>query len=188
MKVADKAKQGIRVVINDGKTGNSFQREVAKEVEGALAGRKIGDSFDGGIVGLPGYKLVVTGGSDNAGFPMRAETPGQKRVKVVIATGAGVKHPPHGSKLKKLVSGNTIGALTAQVNAKIAEAGPQKLEELGFTPKVKEGKAPKEPKAPKPAEAAAKEEKKPEAKESKPEAKAEQKAEAKPEQKAEAKK
>jgi len=37
----------------------------------ALNGLVIGDEFDGAIVGLDGYTLKITGGSDKNGFTMK---------------------------------------------------------------------------------------------------------------------
>lgn len=136
--MAEKGSTAVRVVINDAKTGNSFQRELPADKQGALVGKKIGEKFEGGLVGLTGYSLQVTGGSDEAGVPMRKDVPGQKRVKAIIGGGAGVRRAPKGAKLKKLVSGNTISAAIRQVNAKIVDYGPQTLEQLGFTAKKPE--------------------------------------------------
>ncbi|MBI3587702.1 30S ribosomal protein S6e [Candidatus Micrarchaeota archaeon] len=146
----------MKIIANDVKNGVSFQKEVPKEKEGALAGKHIGEKLDGGIIGMTGYTLQITGGSDNAGFPMRKDVPGQKRQKVYLTGGTGAKHVRHGNRIKKIVSGNTIGTITMQVNAKIAEYGPTPLAELGFahTPKSKEekekAKAEKAAAAPKP--------------------------------------
>ena len=131
----------MKIVVNDVKGKQSYQREVPKDKEGALVGRKIGEKVEGGIVGLAGYALQITGGSDVAGFPMRKDVPGQKKVKVVTGRGVGLRRARKGTKYAKNVSGNTIAAGTAQVNAKIVEYGPQALDALGFVPKPKEAKA-----------------------------------------------
>jgi len=130
----------MRVVINDSKTGASFQREVPKERESVFYGKKIGDVFDGGIVGLDGYKLQITGGSTKDGVPMRADIPGQKRVTAVLAKPPGVRGLRKGQKLKKSVAGNTVSLETAQLNAVIKEFGSKTLSELGFEAKKKEKK------------------------------------------------
>jgi len=128
----------MRVVINDPKTGTSFQREVPKERESVFYGKKIGDIFDGGIVGLDGYKLQITGGSTRDGVPMRADVPGQKRVTAVLANPPGVRGLRKGQKLKKSVAGNTVSLETTQLNAVIKEPGSKTLSELGFEVKKKE--------------------------------------------------
>ncbi len=127
----------MRLNVSDGKTGFTYQKEVPKEKEALLLGKKIGDKVDGDIIGMAGYKLQVTGGSDGAGFPMRHDVPGQKRVKAVLGYGPGVRISRKGEKRKKLVAGNTIAAATMQVNAKIFEHGSAALDSLGFTLKPK---------------------------------------------------
>ncbi len=132
--------------VSDGKTGNTYQKEVPKEKEALLLGKKIKDVIDGDIVGMAGYKLHITGGSDNAGFPMRHDVPGQKRVKAVLGYGPGVRISRKGEKRKKLVAGNTIAATTMQINAKITEYGGATLDSLGFALKPKEAKKAEEKK------------------------------------------
>ncbi|MEM0475235.1 MAG: 30S ribosomal protein S6e [Candidatus Norongarragalinales archaeon] len=130
----------MKIVINDVKTGHSFQKEVDKNKEGLFIGKKIGAEFDGGIVGLEGYKLVITGGSDKDGTPMRADVAGQKKASAVIGRGCGARRLAKGVRVKKRVCGNTISANIVQINAKIKDYGSKPLSELGFTPKVKEKK------------------------------------------------
>ena len=79
----------------------------------------------GEIFDLTGYEFEITGGSDNAGFPMRRDVAGIARKKIAIVKGVGLKKPKKrwGMKLKKTVSGNTINAKTAQVNLKVIKAG-----------------------------------------------------------------
>ncbi len=128
----------MRVVINEVKTGASFQREVPKERESVFYGKKIGDVFDGGIVGLDGFKLQITGGSNKDGVPMRADVAGQKRVTAVLANPPGVRGLRKGQKLKKSVVGNTVSLETVQLNAVIKEYGSKTLSELGFKTKKEE--------------------------------------------------
>ncbi len=130
----------MKVVIADVKSGKCYQREVAKEQEGQLVGRKVRDTFDGGIVGLPGFKLAITGGSDVAGVPMRKDVAGSRRVKAFLSGGTGVRGLRKGGRKVKLVAGNTVSAQVAQLNAKIVEYGAKALEELGFVLTSKEKK------------------------------------------------
>ncbi|MGB9577164.1 MAG: 30S ribosomal protein S6e [Candidatus Micrarchaeia archaeon] len=130
----------MKLVIADPKTGNCFQRELDKAREPQLYGKKIGDAFDGGIAGLEGYKLEITGGSDKDGFPMRPEVHGVRRIQSLLSSGPGVRGLGKGQRKKKTVVGNTVGAHTMQLNTKIIEYGSKTLAELGFTPKPKEKK------------------------------------------------
>ncbi len=126
----------MKIVFSEGK--QSFQ----KDYEGkALVGKKISDEFEGGILGLDGYKLKITGGSAKDGSPMHPAIAGQKRIKAVLGRGTGARHLPRGKKVKKGVAGNIVSEGISQINAKITAKGSKTLAELGFTPKPKEVKA-----------------------------------------------
>jgi small subunit ribosomal protein S6e len=111
----------MRMVISDAKTGKSYNTEVEKGKEVFLIGKKIGDTFDGGFVGISGFKLELTGGSDKDGFPMRPDISGQARTQALIGSGPGVHTRFKGEKRKKTVCGNTISQSTMQVNCKVVE-------------------------------------------------------------------
>ena len=128
----------VKFVINDPKTGKSIQKEMEDKTVSGIVGKKIGDEIDAGILGLPGYKVTVTGGSDKNGFGMRKDIEGATRKKILIAHGPGYKYNK-GIRRRKSIRGNTISTETAQVNAKITKAGPKKLEDLlGATEEKKE--------------------------------------------------
>ena len=94
-----------------------------------LAGKQIGESFDGGLIGLPGYKLEITGGSDKSGFPMRESIEGSERRRVLIEEGAGVQ-TSGGVQRRKSVRGNTVSDEIQQLNTKVVEEGDEPVEEL----------------------------------------------------------
>lgn len=131
----------MKMVVSDSSTGKSYQREVPKEQEGLLVGRKVGQKLEGGIIGLGGYELQITGGSSAAGFPMRGEIPGSKRMNALLSAPPGVRGLKKGQRKKKPVVGGVVAASTMQLNAKIVSKGPKSLEELGFVTKAKEGAA-----------------------------------------------
>ena len=120
----------MRIVISDTKTGKTYQKEVPKEKEAALTGKKIGESLEGDEVGLPGYTLQLTGGSDIAGFPMRMDISGARRMKPLISDGIGYRAARPGTQKRKTVRGNTYSPDVVQVNAKVVKAGTSSLEEL----------------------------------------------------------
>jgi len=130
----------MKIVVSDPESGKSFQREVPKEQEGQLVGRKVGDKMEGGIIGLEGYSLQITGGSNSSGVPMRKEIPGSKKMNALLSMPPGVRGLRKGQRVKKAVVGGTLAATTAQVNAKIVGKGAKPLEELGFVTKPKEAK------------------------------------------------
>lgn len=129
----------FKAVINDGKSGNTYQVNVTGHHANSLIGKKIGDVVDGIFVGLPGYKLTVTGGSDKDGFPMRKDLPGPRRKKLLVVRGHGFNTPEIGLRKKKSFRGNTIAPDTVQLNMKISTIGAKSIEEL-----IKKEEAPKQ--------------------------------------------
>ncbi len=106
----------FKIVINDPKTGKTYQKAVNEE---ALIGKKIGDKIAGSLIGIPDFELEITGGSDNAGFPMRKDIQGSGRKKALLTSGTGVHIKRDGKKVRKTVMGNTINSNIVQVNMKI---------------------------------------------------------------------
>lgn len=120
----------FKAVINDVKSGKSYQVNVTGHHANSLIGRKIGDVVDGIFVGLPGYKLAITGGSDKDGFPMRKDLPGPRRTKILMSKGVGFRAAGEGVRVRKSVRGNTISPETVQINMKVKAAGSKSIEDL----------------------------------------------------------
>jgi len=118
-----------RIVIGD-KDGKSYQKELAADKLNALLNMKIGDEFDGGIVDVPGYRLLISGGSDKDGFPMRKGVHGQKRKQLLVAEGPGYFPEMKGGRKKKSIRGEVIATDIAQINVKIVKAGTKPLAEI----------------------------------------------------------
>ncbi|MFQ6020529.1 MAG: S6e family ribosomal protein [Candidatus Aenigmatarchaeota archaeon] len=121
----------FKIVISDPKTRKAYQIE--KELP-ILIGMKIGDTFDGSPLGLTGFKLEITGGSDKDGVPMRKDLEGTMRRKALLTKGTGfrgykikkkrgkkIKVKIKGMRKRKYIRGNTISNDIAQVNVKIIE-------------------------------------------------------------------
>jgi small subunit ribosomal protein S6e len=120
----------MKLVISDPKDGKSYQVEIPKESEARLVGTKMGQTIDAGFLGAPGYKLLVTGGSDKEGFPMRSDIPGARRGKFLLSSGQGFNPRHSGDRKRKTVRGNTLSDETMQVNTKVSEYGEKPLAEL----------------------------------------------------------
>ncbi len=120
----------VKFVINDPKTGKSYQKEVEQSKIEALFGLKIGDEFDGGIIDLPGYKLKITGGSDKDGFPMKKGVEGTGRKRLLLSGGVGYNPKEKGVKRRKTVRGEMIAEDIAQINCMVVKVGKQSLDEL----------------------------------------------------------
>jgi small subunit ribosomal protein S6e len=96
----------------------------------SLVGKKIGEEFDGIFVSLPGFKLILTGGSDKDGFPMRPDLPGQRRKKVLVSKSLGFRPKDNGVRRRKTLRGNIISPDIVQINMKITTHGSKNIEEL----------------------------------------------------------
>jgi len=120
----------FRVVISDPQSGKAYQVEAKDAAANKFLGRKIGDVVDGDAVGMPGYSIEITGGSDREGFPLRRDLPGSKRRKILIAGGTGYHPLEKGRRKRKSVHGRDISADVGQINAKITERGAKPVEEL----------------------------------------------------------
>ena len=110
------------------------QKEVTHQIEvedgKALNGLVIGDEFDGGIVGLDGYTLKVTGGDDKNGFTMKKDVPGTRRIKSLLSGGIGYHPKSDGVKRRKTVRGNTIADDIVQVNTVVVSAGSKAIADI----------------------------------------------------------
>ena len=132
----------FRVVVSDPNSGKAYQLELKDPGASKLLGKRIGDKIEGDILGMPGYSMQVTGGSDREGFPMRADLPGSKRRRILLSTGTGYHPVAEGKKRRKSIHGKDISADIGQINVKVVEAGAKPLDELlGKSPKEE---APKE--------------------------------------------
>jgi small subunit ribosomal protein S6e len=120
----------FRIVISDPKSGKAYQVELKDPGAGRFLGRRIGDKIEGDMLGLPGYSVQITGGSDREGFPMRADLPGTKRREILIAGGTGYHPTAEGRRRRKSIHGREISPDIGQINVKIAEAGSKPVEEL----------------------------------------------------------
>jgi small subunit ribosomal protein S6e len=105
----------FKLVLSDPKSGKSEASEVKDAGAQFLIGRRIGEVIDAASVGLTG-KIMITGGSDRAGFPMRSDTLGGGKNYVLLTRGVGYRNKEEGVKKRKLVRGNTITEETYQVN------------------------------------------------------------------------
>lgn len=110
----------FKLVVSDPRTGRSISQELKDQLAQPLVGLKIGDVFDAEVIGIPG-KIKITGGSDKAGFPMRADVLGGVKKYVLLTKGTGLRKAEKGERRRKLVRGNTITDEIYQVNAVLIE-------------------------------------------------------------------
>ena len=127
----------LRVTISDPKTGKSYNKVMTDNI---FLNRKLGESVNGNLIGLDGYELKITGGSDSAGFPMRKEIQGFGRKKPLLKDSTGFNAKKKRTKHKaqhhyylakrKTVRGNTVSDATAQVNLSVVKHGGQALDAI----------------------------------------------------------
>ena len=116
----------FKVVVSN--KAETYQTEV--DDTKALNGLVIGDEFDGGIVGLDGYTLKITGGSDKNGFTMKKDVPGTRRIKSLLTGGTGYHPKADGVKRRKTVRGNTIADDIVQINSVVVSEGAKPIAEI----------------------------------------------------------
>ena len=107
-----------------------------------IVGKKIGDEFDGEVIGLAGYTLKITGGTDKDGFSMHPSLKGQGKKKIILTGPPGFHPKRSGQRKRKMVCGSTISSDIVQVNVKITniKAGAKSLSELPQKPKQEKAK------------------------------------------------
>jgi len=118
----------FKLVISEGK--DSHQIEVPAAESKQLLGLKIGEEFDASNLGLNGYTLKITGGSDKNGFPMKKDVEGPRRIKSLLSGGTGFKPKRDGQRRRKTVRGNTISDDIVQVSTVVSKKGKKSIDEL----------------------------------------------------------
>lgn len=119
------------VVVGDPESGTSYQLETEDQDANRFLGRSIGEEVEGGAVGLNGYTLEITGGSDEAGRPLSDSVAGAS-LQEVLMTGrqTGYKPTRDGERRRITVRGREVSDAVAQVNAAIVDRGDADVEEL----------------------------------------------------------
>ncbi|MAG45708.1 MAG: 30S ribosomal protein S6e [Nanoarchaeota archaeon] len=127
----------LKLVINN-KDGKSYSKTLPDS--STLIGKKIGDSVNGDLVGLTGYELKVSGGSDNSGSPMKPGLDLSGKKKIFAKAGLGINPKNKGNYIRKTLAGNTVHEKTAQVNLIVTQKGKKALNDLlGKKEETKEG-------------------------------------------------
>jgi len=128
----------FKINVSD-KTGKTYKIEsespnlVGKELHNKIPGTDISPDFSG-------YKLEITGASDKSGFTAMKEVEGIGLKKVLLSYGKALHKKPKGEKkkgskpaglrMRKTVRGKVISPAIVQINLKVLEEGPKKLEEI----------------------------------------------------------
>ncbi len=120
----------FRVVVSDANAGKAYQIEVSGASANTFIGKTIGSEIDGSVVGLSGYTLKITGGSDKGGFPMRSTLPGPKRKKLLVTGGSGFHPEEDGLRKRRSIRGSEVAGDIAQINTTVANYGSTPIDSL----------------------------------------------------------
>ena len=120
----------FQVSVADPDSGATYRQEIDGQDANRFLGREIGEEVDGGAVGLDGYTIEITGGSDNTGRPLRPDVAGSTLKEILLTGGVGYKPARDGERKRVTVRGRELSDEVAQVNAKIVEHGDADPEEL----------------------------------------------------------
>jgi small subunit ribosomal protein S6e len=118
----------FKVIVSDPEDGTSKVIELEEAKAAPLIGRRIGETIDGAVVDMPAYKLIIRGGSDTDGVPMRPNVHGGGRRKVILSGGAGFNPKRKGERKRKTVRGDIITDEITQINTKIALKPKKKVD------------------------------------------------------------
>jgi len=118
------------VAVSDPEDGTTYQIDVSDQDANRFMGREIGEEVDGGAVGLDGYTLEITGGSDDAGRPMREDVRGADLKSLLLEGGTGFNPSRDGERKRVTVRGREVGEATRQINAVVTGRGDTPVDEL----------------------------------------------------------
>lgn len=112
----------VKLIVSDPKSGKSQVFELEGGKVRPFIGLRLGETVDGSLVGLNDAKLLLAGGTDKDGFPMRGDVQGGVKTRVLLSRGPGFSPRMEGERRRKTVRGNLITEDVAQLNLKIVEA------------------------------------------------------------------
>lgn len=118
------------VAVADPEAGDTYQVEVDGQDANRFVGREIGEDVDGGAVDLEGFTLELTGGSDDAGRPLRGDVRGTELKSILLEGGTGFNPERDGQRKRVTVRGREISDAVRQINATITEYGDGDVAEL----------------------------------------------------------
>ena len=118
------------VAVSDPEDGMTYQLDASEQDANRFIGREIGEEVDGSAVGLDGYTLELTGGSDDAGRPMRGDVRGASLKEVLVEGGTGFNPSRDGERKRLTVRGREVSDATRQINATITGRGDESVDDL----------------------------------------------------------
>ncbi|HZY91300.1 MAG TPA: S6e family ribosomal protein [Thermoplasmata archaeon] len=118
----------FKLVISEGP--QSYARAVGDPQSAGFLGKRIGETIGGELLGLTGYTLKITGGTDKSGFALRPEIPGARQTRVFVGEGFGFAAPRRGMRKRRSFRGGQVSEDTVQINMTVEQKGTKPLGEL----------------------------------------------------------
>jgi small subunit ribosomal protein S6e len=118
----------FKLVISQAAT--SYARAVQDPQSAGFLGKRIGETVGGELIGLSGYTLKITGGTDKSGFPLRPDVPGARQTRIFVGEGFGFHAPRAGQRKRRTFRGSAISEDTVQINLIVEQKGSKPLSEL----------------------------------------------------------
>ena len=118
----------FKLVISE--AAKSYARAVGDPQSAGFLGKRIGESVGGELIGLGGYTLKITGGTDRSGFPLRPDIPGARQTRVLVGDGLGFHAPRRGARKRRTFRGSAVSEETVQINLTVEQKGSRPLSEL----------------------------------------------------------
>ena len=109
----------FKVVVSNPVDGKSKTVALADAQAQALIGLRIGDTLDGEPYGYPDKELIITGGSDKSGIPVRGDIAGAGKRRILLSGTPGYHPTGSGQRKRKLVRGNMITEDMVQINTQV---------------------------------------------------------------------
>lgn len=109
------------VAVADPDTGETQQVEIDGQDANRFVGRELGEEVEGSAVGLDGFTLELTGGSDDAGRPLRSDVRGPNLKSILLEGGVGFKPDRDGERKRVTVRGREISDAVRQLNVRIVD-------------------------------------------------------------------
>ncbi|MFQ3293087.1 MAG: small subunit ribosomal protein S6e [Halobacteriales archaeon] len=120
----------FNVSVADPESGETHRIEIEDQDANRFVGREIGDEIDGSAVGLEGYSVEITGGSDHTGRPMRPDVDGPALKEVLLEGGIGYEPEREGERKRVTVRGKEVSDEITQLNVSITERGDESVASL----------------------------------------------------------
>jgi small subunit ribosomal protein S6e len=120
----------FNVSVADPESGETHRTEIEDQDANRFVGRTIGEEVDGSAVGLDGYTVEITGGSDHTGRPMRPDVNGPNLKEVLLESGIGYEPERDGERKRVTVRGKEVSDEITQLNVSIVERGDESVASL----------------------------------------------------------